>query len=268
MSTEWHVPAPTWRAYAAGSLEPAAATSVEAHVVACPHCQAAARSAVDTSVVWASVQATVARPRVPWPLRFLRRLGLPDDVAVVLGAGDGVLLLGITVVAAALTCALSTGLTPWRPDAVFLALAPLVPALAVVAAFDATHCLREVSAPTPYSRIRLALLRTAAGLTLAVPVTFLIGVLIPGLSGLMFAWLLPSLGLTVAGLVLLTWLTPSVVAGVLALGWITVALALGRADRVEALLSPTSQAGFVAITAVLAALFAIRTTTRTKGAGR
>ena len=91
---------------------------------------------------------------------------------------------------------------------------------------------------------------------------------IPGLSGLMFAWLLPSLGLTVAGLVLLTWLTPSVVAGVLALGWITLALALGRADRVEALLAPTSQAGFVAITAVLAALFAIRTTTRTKGAGQ
>jgi hypothetical protein len=268
MSTQWHVSAQTWRAYAAGSLEPGAATSVEAHVVGCPHCQAAARGAVDTSSVWDGVQATVTRPRVPWPLRFLRRLGVPDDVAVGLGAGDGVLVLGITVVAAALTCALFTGLTPWRPDAVFLALAPLVPALTVVAAFDATHCLHEVSAPTPYSRIRLALLRTAAGLGLAIPVTFLIGVLIPGLSGLMFAWLLPSLGLTLAGLVLLTWLAPPAVAGVLSLGWITVALGLGRADRVEILLSPSTQAGFVAIAALLAVMFAIRTTTRAKGADR
>lgn len=267
MSTQWHVPAPTWRAYAAGRLEPAAATSVEAHVVGCPHCQAAARSAVDTASVWAGVQATVTRPRVPWPLRVLRRLGLPDDVAVLLGAGESVLVLGVTVVAAALTCALSTGLTPWRPDAVFLALAPLVPSLAVVAAFDATHCLREVSAPTPYSRLRLALLRTAAGLGLAIPATFLIGLLVPGLSGLMVAWLLPSLGLTLAGLVLLTWWAPPVVGGALALVWITVALALGRVDRVDVLVSPAAQAGFLGAAVVLAAVFAVRITTRTSGAG-
>lgn len=262
MTTEWHVPAPVWPVYAAGRLEPAVATSVEAHVLGCPRCREAARSAVDAAAVWAAVRATVTRPRVPWPLRVLRRLGLPDDVAVLLGAGEGVVVLGVTVVAAALTCALAAGLTPWRPDAVFLALAPLVPALAVVAAFDATHSLREVSASAPYSRLRLALWRSAAGLALAVPVTFLIGVLVPGLSSLIVTWLLPSLGLTLAGLVLLTWFAPPLVGGILALGWIAVALVLGRVDRLDLLQSPTAQAGFLGAAVVLAAMFTVRTTTR------
>ncbi|GAA1505787.1 zf-HC2 domain-containing protein [Nocardioides humi] len=269
MTAEWHVEPETWTAYVAGRLGPATEASVEAHVVGCAECRATARGMVDTSSVWAGVQATIGRPQPARPLRLLRRLGVPEDELVLLGAGDGVMVPWIVAVASAVTCALVAGLAPWRPDAVFLALAPLIPALAVVSAFDATESLREVSIPTPYSKLRLALLRTTAALAVAVPVTLMIGLVVPGLSSMTFAWLLPALGLTTAALVLLTWLAPAPVGGALALGWITLAASLGVSDREQLLTGPVAQASYVVAAALLAAVFATRATTlRPRGSER
>ncbi len=108
----------------------------------------------------------------------MRRLGVAPDDVVVVSAADAFLVpwavaVGFAVVSA---CVVGlAGLGPASRDAAFLALAPLVPVLAVVASYDALDPLREVMAPTPYSKLRLALLRATAALAVAVPATMAIG---------------------------------------------------------------------------------------------
>src|ERR1700709_1969079 len=240
MTTQvWHVPPDVWQAYARGLLDPAAEASVEAHVVGCPDCRAGARAHVapsTTESIWSSVHATVATPTLPRSVRWLRALGVPERELVLLGSADAVVVPWVTAVGAAIAVTLISGLGSshyLHHDVMFLALAPLVPVLAVLAAFDATESLREVSAATPYSKLRLALVRTTAALVVAVPVTTAIGLAVPGLGSLAFSWLLPGLGLTTSALVLLTWLSPRVVGGVLAIAWALFAGSAGRADRLE-----------------------------------
>lgn len=262
---EWHVQPELWRAYVAGTLEAAAEASVETHVTGCPACRAAARTQVAPAMpeaVWRGVQATVTAPRVPVLLRWLRRLGVPEDELVLLGTADAVLLPWLTAVGAALAVALISGLGATAAatyDTLFLASAPLVPVLAVVAAFDTTDSLREVSAATPYSKLRLALLRTTAALVVAVPVTTAIGLVVPGLESLAFTWLLPGLGLTTSALVLLTWLPPRVVGGAVALAWAVFAGSAGRADRLDLITAATAQVLFACAGLALAAVLAVRT---------
>ncbi|MGW6282544.1 hypothetical protein [Kribbella sp. NPDC055071] len=260
---EWHVAPELWEGYAAGALDPAAELSVETHVMSCSQCRAMAGSYVVPDIqetVWRSVQQSVSAPKVAFPLRWLRRLGVPDHELVVLGAADAVMLPWITAVGAALACAIVSGLSGLRYEMAFLVLAPLVPVLSVVAAFDATKSLREVSAPTPYSKLRLALLRTSFALAFAVPVTMAIGLLIPNLQSLAFAWLLPGLGLTASALVLLTWLRPWIVGGVVSALWGSAAAAASGFDRTDLITGIGSQLGFVLAALALGLIFTVRTT--------
>jgi hypothetical protein len=259
----WHVDAQVWEAYAAGRLDPAAEASVDAHVVRCATCRQTARVQVEPvtlDAVWPAVSNRIARPVLPPWLRPLRSLGVRDDDLVVLSAAT-LLVPWAIAVGTALACAMLTGLTTRYQDTAFLLLAPLIPVLAVVAAYDSTDPLRDVSTPTPYSKVRLALLRTVAALAVAVPATMAVGLLIPGLEPLAFQWLLPALGLTWSALVLLTWLNAPTAGGVVSLAWASAVLTLGRVHEVGILTVPVAQAGFAAAAAVLVVLFLIRTST-------
>ena len=259
----WHVDTQVWEAYAVGGLDPATATSVDAHVVSCPTCREAAKGHVEPvalTSIWTTVRDQIARPVLPPWLRPLRTLGVPDDDLVVLSTAS-LLLPWAMAVGSALVCAMLAGLVPSYQDATFLLLAPLIPVLAVVAAYDSTDPLREVSVPTPYSKVRLALLRTVAALVVAVPVTQAIGLLIPGLEPLAFRWLLPALGLTLASLVLLTWLTAELAGGAVCLAWVVAVATVGRTYEVDVLATAAAQTGFAVAAAVLAAVFLIRTST-------
>jgi hypothetical protein len=195
----------------------------------------------------------------PW-LRPLRRLGVPDDDLVVLLSAS-LMVPWALAVGAALACAMLAGLMPRYQATSFLLFAPLIPVLAVVAAYDSTDPLREVSAPTPYSKVRLALLRTVAALVVSVPATMAIGLLIPGLEPLAFRWLLPALGLTLAALVLLTWLTAEAAGGAVCAAWVAAVTTVGRTHEVDVLVTAGAQTGFAVAAAVLAAVFLIRTST-------
>lgn len=254
----WHVSQEAWQAYAAGTLDPATETSVETHVTGCPQCRHAARSLVDTQEIWASVQASVRRPRHPWPLRALARLGVPEADLVVIGASEALGLIAAVTVGAALASALITGLAGIRQELVFMVLVPLVPVLAVVAAFDATDSLRDLTIAAPFSKLRIALLRSVAALVIAVPVTMAIGYAVPNLEHLAFLWLLPSLGLMLATLVLLTWLEPWLSAGAVSTGWVAVTVIVRSAD---ALTTAPMQLAFAAASGVLTAVLVLRTTT-------
>jgi hypothetical protein len=153
------------------------------------------------------------------------------------------------------------GLGPASRDMAFLALVPLVPVLAVVASYDALDPLREVVAATPYSKLRLALLRAAAALAVAVPATMTIGFVVPRMEDLALAWLAPSLGLTLAALVLLTWFEAWVTGGLVASAWVTVVALLRTGDQVQALATPVVQGAFMVGAGGLALTLVLRTST-------
>jgi hypothetical protein len=267
----WHVDERTWQAYAAGTLPPATETAVETHVTTCPRCRVGARAVMpDPEPLWQAVHAEITAPRLPRALRALARLGVPEDDLVVLAAADDLLLSWSVAVGAAVVCALVTGLAPpllpGGPQALFLVLAPLVPVLAVVATYDATDPFRELTEAAPFSTLRLALLRTAAALTAAIPLTVTVALVLPAVRGSFAAWLLPGLALTVATLILLTWLTAWVACAVSSAGWICAASAAAGVGIIDVVTTVAGQAGFVlAVVALTALLVRVGTVQHPRG---
>lgn len=259
----WHVTADLWRGYTAGRLDPALEDSIDAHVQRCRTCQIAANAHASTlplGQVWSGVAARVTDPAPTGSRRVIGALGINEADAVVLASSTLALPWAISV-ATALASAVLAGIFPDQKDATFLLLAPLIPVLAVVAAFHATDPLRELVAVTPASKFRLALLRASGALVVAVPVTTGVGLLVPPLTPLAFTWLLPALALTAGTLALLTWLTAWPSAAVVSSIWLVVVAGLMRADRVQALWSATAAAIFIAALVVLTGVFVARSTT-------
>ena len=263
----WHLEQHTWAAYAAGKLDPVAEASVEAHVTRCSQCRDAARSTVtpaQTTAVWDAVRTSIAEPVLPAPLRLLRRLGTPTHDLVVVSAADSLLVawaasVGLALLSACLVAL--AGLSPTDQVAAFLALAPLVPVLAVVMAFDALDPLREVCLATPYSKLRLALLRATATLAVAIPATLAVGLLVPGLQDLAFLWLLPSLGLTTGVLALLTWVAAPAAGAIVAGSWAGLVVVLRSGWDVLLLTSAPAQLACIALAVLWGALLLTRTST-------
>lgn len=254
--TDWHVDSLTWRAYAAGRLDPAAEAAVDAHVIACDGCRAGARELLpDPEPLWHAVHDVIARPRLRWWIRWLRRIGVPDGDLAVMAAADDLLLPWAVAVGGALVSVIAAGNLGRHDDAAFLLLAPLMPVLAVIAAFDATDPMRELATTTPYSKLRLALLRTAATLAVALPVTVAASAAVPVLRPLTWVWLLPSLGLTCAALVLLTWTSTRACAVIVAASWVGVVAVVTGAGRLDAVGTLSGQLAFAAVTAALIAAF-------------
>jgi hypothetical protein len=263
----WHVETPVWEAYVAGRLDAAAEASVDTHVVACPACRAQATSVVPgetREAVWAAVREQITVSPEPLAPRLLRRLGVPSDNLVIVSAADALLLPWGVAVGLAIACACVVGLAGLGPvdqHAVFLAMAPLVPVLAVVTAFEVLDPLREVASPTPYSKLRLALLRGTAALTVALPATFAVGVVVPDMHDLAFVWLLPSLGLTIGGLGLLTWLDARVAGAVVGVAWVTAIVVLRVGGRISVVTTPATQVACLALAGLLALILFLRTST-------
>lgn len=263
----WHVDPSVWEAYVAGRLDLAAEASVETHVVGCAECRAAAKVHVApeaAAAVWTEVRATISAPALPLPLRMLRRARIRDDDLVAVSAADSLLVPWAVAVGFAVACACVVGLAGLgsiNREAAFLAMAPLIPVLAVVAAFDALDPLREVAAPTPYSKLRLALLRATAALAVAVPATFAIGMVVPGMEDLAFVWLAPSLGLTVGALVLITWFEAQVAGAMIASLWVGAVVVARTSGSVDALTAPPVQLACAGAGVVLAAALVLRTST-------
>jgi hypothetical protein len=267
----WHLDEQTWTAYAGGQLNPDAEAAVEQHVTSCPRCRTGAPAVADVGAIWTEVHTEITRPRPPWPLRLLAGRGIAESDLVVVSAARDLLRSWSVAVGCAILCAVLTALVPVRlpggPPALFLIIAPLIPVVAVVAAYDATDPFREVTETTPYSKLRLALLRTAAALTAAIPLTVAVAVVVPALHGLFAAWLLPGLALTVTTLILLTWLTAWIASAVVGAGWLVVASAL--AGSMGTVATGPGQAGFaLVLAALLVVLVRVATTQPTRGVAR
>jgi hypothetical protein len=116
-------------------------------------------------------------------------------------------------------------------------------------------------AATPYSKLRLALLRATAALAVAVPATMTIGFVVPQMEDLALTWLAPSLGLTLAALVLLTWFEAWVTGGLVTSAWVTVVALLRTGDQVDSLATPVVQVAFLLAAGGLALALVLRTST-------
>ncbi|MEZ5117698.1 MAG: hypothetical protein R2737_15670 [Candidatus Nanopelagicales bacterium] len=263
-ATTWHVGPGLVERYAEGTLDAAASASVETHLTACGTCRAdVARlaPAPDLALLWAGVREEIARPHPPWLVRQLRRVGLPDADAVVLSASRSLRLpWALSVLAAFVSTVVLAALSDRRADLLYLALAPLLPAIGVAAAYDSTDPIREIAETTPASKLRLLLLRTLVVVTCSVPPVLVLGLVVPELSAVAFAWLLPSLSLTLVALVLLRWWPAWVTSTGVFSAWALTVLVVGGRESASRLAALPLQAACAVVAigavAILVARFA------------
>ena len=176
--TGWHLDDDALRRYVGRADSLAEGTSAEQHVLSCEPCRARVNAAasgtglevIDFAAVWDRTRDSVEVPGPSVFERLLRAAGLPAHDArlvAVASAFRGVWLAGVAAVLAFAALAAAAGHA--RGMWLFLAVAPIVPALAVASSYDPK--LDPALAPelvTPYPALRLILLRTIAVLALAV----------------------------------------------------------------------------------------------------
>jgi hypothetical protein len=262
-STPWHLDGELFDRYADGRLQLGLQSSVEAHLQSCDVCQRAAAERVgadELSPVWERIVAEVDAPHLPLGLRLLTRYGVPDSDAVVLQASaNGLYRPWVASVGGAITFAILAGTVTHRFQlAAVLLVAPLVPVLAVLVAYDGTDPLRAVAAATPASKLRIMLLRAVAAAATAVPFTLAVTFLIPGLATFAAIWLLPALLLTVLALTVLSWCPAKVTGAVVGGSWLAFVFGLRAVASLQSSRSVHAQLLFLAVALVAAALLAAR----------
>ena len=259
----WHLDEATLRAYVDGQSLTVVGASVEAHLVDCPDCRVRLGELMSHELVdraWLAVRAHVETPRPNLLERLIRRMGISIEVArllVAVPAFRGAWLLGLFVVtlfaSLAALFAGEYGLT------LFLCVAPLAPVAGVAASFggDADPC-HELVTVTPYSAVRMLLLRTTGVLATSLPVTLLFGLALPGPAWVGVAWLTPA----IAGVALTLLLAPvfgaTATAATMAAFWSTAVVFATRVSDPVEVVEPTMQLVFAALTLVAVAALAIR----------
>ena len=227
----WHVDSELLARYARGDIDDAHAYSIEAHLPSCSQCRMQIAALVGNgrlTRVWDDLEAQLDAP-VPGPVEVaLTRVGVPAHVARLLAATPA---LRISWLAA---CALVLAFAAWaasqRADGVywFLVMAPLLPLSGVAAAYgpgvDPTY---EVGLAAPMRSFQLLLIRAIAVLVATTVMAAFAAVAVSGVHWTAAAWLVPSLGLTLASLALATRIAPLSACAALAVLWMVCA-AIGR----------------------------------------
>lgn len=251
--TAWHADPATLGRYARGGLAPAATSSVEAHLLACPRCRAGVAHEVSPArldTIWAAVADVVDSPRPTLVERLLVRLGMRDHTARLVAATPSLTAAWTLSVAGALAFALLAAQSGPRGVLFFLALAPVLPVAGVAAAYGRdTDPTYDVALAAPYPSFRLLLLRTGTVLASTVVLAGLAALLLPAAPALAVAWLLPALALSTSTLVLSARLPAPAAAGVVVALWLGAVLGAFRATG-----SPYAAFGAVGQTAALAAV--------------
>jgi hypothetical protein len=214
--TNWHVDEALLLRWVDRSDALPYSASVEQHLLVCEQCRARVRTAAghsqwplpDLELVWSRVRDALELPRPSWFEGLLRRLGLPaHDARLVVAARAfrGPWLVGVLVVLGFVTLAAQFGHA--RGEWFFLAVAPLLPCVAVAICYDPdVEPALEQELATPYSSLRLVVLRTVAVLAMAIPVVVVVSLVIPMHAP--YLWLLPALGFVTTVLAVSTWMNP------------------------------------------------------------
>jgi hypothetical protein len=222
MTTAWHVDETALARWVDGTDGSVSGASVEQHLLTCPDCRALVPADPVADAVWVRVQDAIEVPRPKLLERLLRSAGLPSPDARIVAASPafrGAWLVGMAALLLFVTVAGSFGNA--RGQWAFLLIAPLVPALAVALGYDPELDEQlEAECATPYSRLRLVLLRSAALLLVGIPSMVLASLALPG--SIAFWWLAPAAGCTAVVLALSTWTTPLNSVGTVGTAWLLV----------------------------------------------
>ena len=278
--TGWHADETTLRRWIDQSDSLPEGASVEQHLLSCAPCRAQVRtlvslgppagpvaspgpdpvaSPVDLAEVWARTRDAIELPR-PSPFEWLlQRAGLPaNDARLVATASAfrGRWLAGIAAVLAfaATTAALGQSRGLWA----FLAVAPLIPGVAVAISYDPRiDPALQPEVVTPYPVLRLVLLRSVAILAVALPAVALAGLLVPGWAPT--TWLLPAFGFAAVVLALSTWMSPLRAAIGVSLAWLAIVwLLVTRAGTPDAVLQARFQGGYLVLAIASITIFFAR----------
>jgi hypothetical protein len=277
--------------YASGGLDEATAWSVEAHVPACAPCRAALAAQLDGHRLERNKSVLLTRLALPPPGpagRALRWCRVPDHVVALLSATPSLRrswLAGVALVLAAAIgsayllvpdglgggpaftgpagagAALAGGAaaSAWAALLPYLALAPLVPLIAVAAAFSARlDPAYELTLAAPVSALWLLLVRATAVIAVTLVPTAAAALALPGPWWLASVLLLPALAVCAAALAAATVVGP--VTGAIGAGtaWVAVVTAAIVARHPAAAFGPAGQAGAAAVLLIAAAVLAVR----------
>ena len=265
--TDWHVDDVALREWLDGTDSAAMGASVEQHLLGCAPCRQRVDRSVragpppllpDLDVVWCRVQDRVEFAE-PTPLeRWLARIGLsPTDARLVAAApafrsafvSGAVLVLAFVAIAAAL------GDT--RGQILFLTVAPLLPCVAVAFSYDSdVDPALEQEFVTPYSALRLVLLRTVAVLAMVLPLVVLAGAVVPVPEP--YLWVLPAVGFVTGVLALSTWTTPLRAAAAVGVTWFLVIFVTATEAAWSDVLRAPYQVGYLALAAASVAILIVR----------
>ncbi len=254
MTTErggWHVDADALQALADGGLGQVLAASVEAHVMRCDGCRAElnalefGRPEGGLERAWTGVRDSIEPPASGPVARWLSRLGFRTEQLRLLSAVPalrGSWLIGVTL-ALLFTGAAATFAGDRGGLGFFLLVAPLAPVAGVAMAFggDADPS-QEIVVTTPFSAVRLLLLRTAAVVATSVPIAMLVGLFVPGPGWLFVAWLTPAAACVAVTLALSPYAGPTNSGAVVGAVWsvLTLAATQSHGDPLV-LVGPASQ---------------------------
>ena len=263
MSATWHIDVSILESYAAGRSTPVGGASVEAHLMECRECGALLRELMPSEPLdraWRAIRAHVEEPRAGLVERLLGALGMSSESARLLAAVPafrGAWLLSVFAVlvfaGGAALFAEDTGLM------LFLVVAPLIPVAGVAASFggdaDPAH---ELVTVTPYSSVRLLLLRTGGVLASSIPATVLLGLALPGPAWLAVAWLTPAVAGIALTLAASPYLGTSTTAAAVGAVWsLAVISAFRLGDPVE-VVEPLRQLVLAAVALAALAVVALR----------
>ncbi|MFG1606605.1 zf-HC2 domain-containing protein [Actinoplanes sp. NPDC049265] len=249
--TGWHLDPEAVRQYARGAVRPEAAASAEAHLMGCAACRETLTPFVDArraEAIWREVADRVDAPRRSRFERLLVRLGAGEATARLVAATPTLRGPWLLAVAAVLALAAGAAQADDRFLRMFLVVAPLGPLAGVAVAFlGGLDPTREIGLAAPYSGLRLLLVRTAAVLTVTVPIEAVAGAALPGSHWLAAAWLLPTAGLTGAALALTGRLAPVVAVGAVASVWVLVTVPVTLAGRLDLAFGAGAQTFWLAV---------------------
>ena len=273
--------------YASGALDEATAWSVEAHVPGCAPCRAVLAARLDGSRLERNKSVLLTRLALPGPGpagRLLRWCRVPDHVVTLLSATPALrrsYLAGVALVLAAAigaayllvpdglvggpavvgpgTAGAALAVGAWAALLPYLAVAPLVPLIAVAAAFSARlDPAYELALAAPVSALWLLLVRAVAVVAVTLVPTAAAALALPGPWWLASALLLPALAVCAAALAAATAVGP--VTGAIGAGvaWLAVVTGAVAARHPAVAFGPVGQAAAAAVLVAAAAVLAVR----------
>lgn len=257
----WHTDQSLLSAYQAGTLRPAQAASVEAHLTACGPCRSSLATMADPGRLgtnWAAIEDRLDDRPPPLSERFLLRMGVGEHHARLIALTPALraptVACVVALFAAGVVTAQSAGGMRGGSFFAFLVAAPLLPLAGVAAAFGISDPVEELTTAAPTPAFELLLARALAIVTVTTAVSLAAAFALPDGGLAAVTWLLPALGLSAASLALSTWVPASWASAGLGGAWVTAAVVSWRVNRFDtdvvgrfAALGPTGQLLFALV---------------------